>query len=81
MPLQPGSDQPATEKGFCLLHSDALESENKSVGTGTQPSLSPFFFFSFQLPFATMKGKELPQGDREGTLLTQTKFNFCEVHN
>lgn len=61
--------------------------KSESVGTGIQPSLSffppllSFLFFFFQLPFATMKGKEPPLGDRERTLLTQPKFNFCEVHN
>lgn len=86
MPLQPGGDQPATGKSFCLLNANALEPENKSLLELEFSQAFPFFFFlfsflSFQLPFATMRGKEPPLGDREGTLLTQTKFNFCEVHN
>lgn len=40
-----------------------------------------FLSLFFQVPFATMKGKELPLSDSDWTLLIQPKFNFCEVHN
>lgn len=50
MPLQPGGDQPATGKHFCLLNANALEPENKSLLELEFSQAFPFFF-SFFFPF------------------------------
>lgn len=81
------SNQPATapsrQKRASVSQTRMLWSQKiKVCWNWNSAKLFPFFFLFFsKLPFAKMKGKELPLGDSDWTLLTQPKFNFCEVHN